>query len=254
MSRHELLSPEGLRIDGRRWNELRRFEARLSTTTAADGSSYVEWGNTKIICSVSGPNEPKNGANRSQDRATVTVEVCFAAFSGNERKKRAKSDRRIQEMQTALQRTFAEAILTNLHPRSEIVITLHILSQDGSVLATCINACTLALIDAGIPMSDYVVACTAGSHSARSGNNPEVEGEGPLLDMNNVEESDLPGVTIATIGNSEKITLLQLETKVRLERLEGMMAVALDGCGKLKEIMDDIVRTHGNEMARRGAL
>lgn len=162
--------------------------------------------------------------------------------------------RRVQEMQTALQRTFAEAILTNLHPRSEILITLHILSQDGSVLATCINACTLALIDAGIPMSDYVVACTAGSHSVRSGTNFEVEGEDPLLDMNNIEESDLPGVTIATIGNSEKITLLQLETKVRLERLEGMMAVALDGCGKLKEVMDDIVRTYGNEMARRGAL
>lgn len=92
-SRHELLSPEGLRIDGRRWNDLRRFEARLSTTTAADGSSYIEWGNTKILCTVTGPVEPKIGANRSQDGATVLVEVCFAAFSGNDRKKRARGDK-----------------------------------------------------------------------------------------------------------------------------------------------------------------
>lgn len=157
-------------------------------------------------------------------------------------------------MQTALQRTFSEAILTQLHPRSEILITLHILSQDGSVLATCVNACTLALIDAGIPMSDYVVACTAGSHSVRSGNNPEDEGEDPLLDMNNLEESDLPNITVGTIGGGEKIALLQLETKVKLGRLEGMMAVALDGCEKLRELMDEIVRAHGNEMVRRSAL
>lgn len=157
-------------------------------------------------------------------------------------------------MQTALQRTFSEAILTQLHPRSEILITLHILSQDGSVLAACVNACTLALVDAGVPMSDYVVACTAGSYFVRGGNNPEDEGEDPLLDMNNLEEADLPSVTVGTIGGGEKITLLQLETKVRLEKLEGMMAVALDGCGKLRELMDEIVRAHGNEVVRRIAL
>lgn len=157
-------------------------------------------------------------------------------------------------MQTALQRTFSQAILIQLHPRSEIVITLHILSQDGSVLAACINACTLALIDAGIPMSDYVVACTAGSHSLRGENNLEDSGEDPLLDMNNLEEADLPSVTVGTVGGGEKIILLQLETKVRLERLEGMMAVALDGCGKLRELLDEIVRMHGYQMVSRDAL
>lgn len=163
--------------------------------------------------------------------------------------------RRVQEMQTALQRTFSEAILAQLHPRSEILITLHILSQDGSILATCVNACTLALIDAGVPMSDYVVACTAGSHSTgNSKNKSEDEKENPLLDLNNYEESDLPSVTVAAIGGGEKITLLQLEAKVRLDRLEGMMAVALDGCGKLRELLDEIVRGHGNEVATKGTL
>lgn len=33
------------------------------------------------------------GANRGQDGATVLVEVCFAAFSGNDRKKRARGDK-----------------------------------------------------------------------------------------------------------------------------------------------------------------
>lgn len=156
-------------------------------------------------------------------------------------------------MQTAIQRTFSEALLTQLYSRSEILITLHILSQDGSVLAACVNASTLALIDAGIPMRNYVVACTAGSHSMR-GDSLEAEGEDPLLDMNNIEEADLPSLTVGTVGGRERIALLQLETKVRLERLEAMMAAALDGCGKLREIMDQIVRIHGYEMVKKSTL
>ncbi|KAH0144035.1 hypothetical protein KCU67_g13278, partial [Aureobasidium melanogenum] len=44
-----------LRLDGRRWNELRRCHGQMSTQAAADGSSYLEMGNTKVICTVTGP-------------------------------------------------------------------------------------------------------------------------------------------------------------------------------------------------------
>ncbi|KAL7267271.1 Exosome non-catalytic core component [Rhizina undulata] len=250
MSRYELLSPEGLRIDGRRWNELRRFSAQMSTQSTADGSSYVETGNTKVICTVTGPAEPANRTRTLLDRAWVGVEVVFAPFSGFERKKRGRGDKRVQEMQTALQRTFSQSPLTHLHPRSEISISLHILSQDGSVLATCINAATLALVDAGIPMTDYVAAVTAGCSLKPEGN---AESE-PLLDLNSLEEADLPVVTVATIGGGEKIALLQMENRVHLDRLEGMVAVAVDGCGKVGEMIDGVVRERGEELARTGAL
>lgn len=152
-------------------------------------------------------------------------------------------------MQAALQRTFAACILTSLHPRSEIHISLHILSQDGSILATCVNATTLALIDAGVPMTDYMVACTSASHQGADESNHET-----IMDVNSAEETDLPSVTVATLGGGENISLLQLESKVRLERLEEMLAVAVDGCAGLREVLDGVVRDHGNEMARTGAL
>jgi exosome complex component RRP41 len=85
-----------LRLDGRRWNELRRLQAQMSTQAAADGSSYFEMGNTKIICTVAGPQEQKSGGSggRSQgDKARIEVEVNFAGFSGMDRKKRARSDK-----------------------------------------------------------------------------------------------------------------------------------------------------------------
>jgi exosome complex component RRP41 len=59
-----------LRLDGRRWNELRRLTAQISTQAAADGSSYLEMGNTK-----------------------VQVVINIAGFSGVDRKRRGRGDK-----------------------------------------------------------------------------------------------------------------------------------------------------------------
>lgn len=46
-----------LRQDGRRWNELRRITASISTQPASDGSSLLTMGNTMVVCTVTGPRE-----------------------------------------------------------------------------------------------------------------------------------------------------------------------------------------------------
>ena len=87
-----------LRLDGRRWNELRRIHAQISTQAAADGSSYLEMGNTKVICTVTGPAEARRTAASagSQDsNATVQVEIGIAGFSGVERKRRGRGDKSV---------------------------------------------------------------------------------------------------------------------------------------------------------------
>lgn len=61
--------------------------------TAADGSSFLEQGNTKVICMVTGPLEPAQRSKQLHDRASVTVQVYYAAFSGMERKKRGRNDK-----------------------------------------------------------------------------------------------------------------------------------------------------------------
>ena len=63
------------------------------------------------------------------------------------------------------------------------------------VLQAAINATTLALIDAGIALFDYVVAVSAGLHSTSI-----------LLDLTNTEESDLPHLTVAVMPRSGKVT------------------------------------------------
>ena len=60
-----LLSDEGFRIDGRRPNELRRIQCRMGVFEQADGSAYIEHGNTKVLAAVYGPHEVSMGDNRN---------------------------------------------------------------------------------------------------------------------------------------------------------------------------------------------
>ena len=153
-------------------------------------------------------------------------------------------------MQDTLASTYQQTLFTHLYPHSTIALSLHILSQDGSLLAACLNAATLALIDAGIPMKDYIVACTSGltppapAHLNSSNNNDSGDSD-PLLDLNGQEEQELPFLTVGTLGAGEKVSVLVMESRVQVERLEGMLAVGVDGCKQVRGILDGVVRERG---------
>jgi exosome complex component RRP41 len=259
-----------LRLDGRRWNELRRIHGQISTQAAADGSSYFEMGNTKVICTVSGPEEGRRGGGGGSagDQAQIQVDINIAGFSGVDRKRRARGDkyalhwldyivsislihllsRRTTEMQTVVAEAFVSNLFTHLYPHSTIYVSLHVLSQDGSLLAACINAATLALIDAGIPMSDYIAACTAGSTATYGANDENAD---PLLDLNGMEEQELPFLTVGTVGATEEVSVLVMETRVQIQRVESMLAVGVDGCKQVKKILDQVVRAHGKGVLQK---
>ena len=140
---------------------------------------------------------------------------------------------------------FTHTLFTHLYPHSLITITLHVLSQDGSLLAACLNASTLALVDAGIPMSDYIAACTTGSTASYVDKEEEAD---PLLDLNGMEELELPFLTVGTSGGEDKVNVLIMETRVQMARLEAMISVGLDGCKQIRSILDGIVRAHGKRV------
>lgn len=57
MSGQDLISEQGLRLDGRRANELRRIQCKLGVFSQPDGSAYLEQGNTKVLAAVYGPHQ-----------------------------------------------------------------------------------------------------------------------------------------------------------------------------------------------------
>lgn len=95
-----------LRVDGRRWNELRRLHAQIRTQDAADGSAYLEMGHTKVMCVVTGPSEQQQLQQQQQQRrlagaaqgaqrdvASINVGVTVAGFSSVDRKRRGRNDK-----------------------------------------------------------------------------------------------------------------------------------------------------------------
>ncbi|EJD48999.1 exosome component 4, partial [Auricularia subglabra TFB-10046 SS5] len=230
-SRVEILNEGGLRSDGRRQHELRSLGMQLATQGAADGSALVSHGLTTALAVVHGPREGRLRSLTLHDRAVIDVTVIVAPFSQGERRKRTKGDRRTQELAAAVKATFEPAVQTHLYPRSQIDICIHVLHQDGGVLQACINATTLALMNAGVPMYDYVCAVSTGVFSTSA-----------LLDLTSLEETDVPHLTVGVLPRSRKVTLLSMDTRLHVERFEEIFRLAVEAAAVLHEEMRSAVR------------
>ncbi|KAJ5574274.1 uncharacterized protein N7459_008701 [Penicillium hispanicum] len=249
-----------LRLDGRRWNELRLLQAQISTNPASSGSSYLSMGNTAIMCSVHGPAEGRRGDAGGAGGgagAVVAVDVNIAGFASVDRKRRAGgSDRQSSRVATVLQSAFQSHLHTYLYPHSTISIHVSVLSADGSLLAAAINACTLALVDAGIPMPGLLCGCTAGmSGSASTPKDPRHDELDPLLDLALPEEQELPALTVGTttavpVGenrmddeeNETEVAVLSMDSKMHCTYIETMLAVGIDGCSQIRELLEGVIK------------
>jgi exosome complex component RRP41 len=115
-------------------------------------------------------------------------------------------------------------------------------------------------------MSDYLTACTAGStvNTTVSKATPRPQAglpglsnlvedvEDPILDLNGLEEQELPFLTVGTLGATDKVVVCIMETRMHASRLEEMLAVGVDGCKRVRAIMDAVVRAHGKRVVDGG--
>ena len=226
MSR-QFVNAAGLRRDGRRTHEIRRLRCRFGPIGSCDVSAYVEHGCNKILAVVRGPRALKARSQSQFDRATIKCTYTQAPFAKTEHRKIRSRDRRTEQIASSIQKTFESVVQTRLYPRSEISIEIQVLQSDGGAVAAAINATTLALFDAGIPCSDYVVSCTAGHLDKRC-----------LLDLNYEEESSgAPLVHIAMTPSNSNIVTTNMTSKMSIEAFEETMKLALDGCGQIFDLL-----------------
>lgn len=152
-----------------------------------------------------------------------------------------KQDKRLGEMTNALEDTFKEVIMISTFPRSEIDIFVEVLNSDGGVLAASFNAVMLALINAGIPMIDYLVAVNVGN----------IQGQA-VMDLNRLEEaSNNPSLTMAFLPRSGSVSFMALEPRLESDKLQPCMDLARMGALKLWDILDNqVVRPYVAELSK----
>eukprot|EP00542_Grammatophora_oceanica_P005108 CAMPEP_0194064808 /NCGR_PEP_ID=MMETSP0009_2-20130614/84005_1 /TAXON_ID=210454 /ORGANISM="Grammatophora oceanica, Strain CCMP 410" /LENGTH=206 /DNA_ID=CAMNT_0038717429 /DNA_START=29 /DNA_END=649 /DNA_ORIENTATION=+ len=158
----------------------------------------------------------------------------------------ATTDRRLLEQSIQLQRAMEAAIQLHLFPKSKFEISVWILQDDGSRLMAAMNATTLALVDAGIPIHDLVCACSAGL--SNSGDDSSTT---PLVDLNRKEESSFGGqpavvVPCAMMPSRDTVVLAQCEARLGSTKvLEHVLGAARMACKTVVlDAMQAAIREH----------
>ncbi|MBT8172287.1 exosome complex exonuclease Rrp41 [Candidatus Bathyarchaeota archaeon] len=228
----KLIDKKGIRLDGRKIDELRPVKMEVGVLPNADGSAYLEQGRNKILVGVYGPKEAHPRHIARQDRAVIQCRYHMAPFSVDERKSPAPG-RRDVELSKVIREALEPAIFLEYYPRTSIQVFIEILQADGGTRCAGITAAALALADAGIPMRDLVVACAAG----KAGGKIALD----LMDTEDkVGEADVP---IAFMPNLNAITLLQMDGNLSVEEFKSAIDVALSGCNKLYELQKEALKS-----------
>ncbi|KAH8555206.1 ribosomal protein S5 domain 2-type protein [Umbelopsis sp. PMI_123] len=140
------------RSDGRtEASQLRAFSASQSLLNRADGSSKFSFGESTVVASVVGPAEVKI-RDEKMDEATVELIVRPAVGFPTTKDK---------VLEHALRQAVEPTILSGMMPRTLIQIVVQIEQVDGNILSTTVNAISLAMLDAGLPMSSLVASVSA---------------------------------------------------------------------------------------------
>lgn len=219
------------RFDGREANELRPIKIETGILPNADGSAYIEMGRNKVLVGVFGPREMHPKRLSKPDRATLRCRYHMSPFSVSPRRSPAPS-RRDTEIGMVMGWALEPAVFLDRYPRAVIDVFAEILEADGGTRTACINAATVALVDAGIPMRDLVASCAAGKVDNQL-----------VLDLGDKEdkegEADVP---VAYMPKLEKITLLQMDGILPKGEFKDCVDLAVEGCKQIYEIQREALK------------
>ena len=228
----KLMDKKGVRLDGRKSDELRPVKLQVGVLPNADGSAYIEHGKNKILVGVYGPREmhPKHLA--MSDRMVIRCRYHMAPFSVPERKSPAPSRREV-ELSKVIRECLEPSVFVDLYPRTGIDVFVEVLQADGGTRCASITAASLAIADAGVPLRDLVVACAAG----------KVE-DSVVLDLFDIEDKlGAADVPVAYMPNLNAVTLLQMDGVLTPGEFETAVNMAVEGCKKIYALQKEALKT-----------
>jgi exosome complex component RRP41 len=228
----KLIDKKGIRLDGRKSNELRPLKLQVGVLPNADGSAYIEHGKNKILAAAFGPREVHPKHLMLQDRMVLKVRYHMAPFSVQERKSPAPSRREV-ELSKVIKESLEPALFLELYPRTGVDVFIEVLQADGGTRCASITAAALAIADAGVPMRDLVVGCAAGKVD-----------DTVVLDLYDAEDKlGAADVPVAFMPSLNAVTLLQMDGMLTPEEFEKAINMAIDGCKEIYAMQKEALKT-----------
>ncbi|KAK6109012.1 3' exoribonuclease family domain 1 protein [Brugia pahangi] len=125
------------------------------------GTVYVEFGSTKIICSVDGPKEITKSTDVDPTEGQIYVflkNVSAESNSVSGSNSFSASNKENNRIRNAIESALRSIVCLELFCKAQIDVEITVLNDDGGVLAASLIASSLALIDSGIQVYDVCVA------------------------------------------------------------------------------------------------
>jgi exosome complex component RRP41 len=234
MSGNEVVyvNEKGLRLDGRKVDELRPIKMEAGVLSRADGSCYIEWGQNKALVGVYGPREALPQHIQDPTKALVNFVYRMATFSVPERRNPRPSRRDI-EISKVCGEALASAIFLERFPNTTIDIYVHIFDSNAGTRITALTAAAVAVADAGIPMRDLISGVAVG----RAGGHI-------ILDLTKEEEDapDAVDMPVAMMPNLRRVALIQMDGLLTKEEWVEAMKLAEKGCKQVYEIQKNALK------------
>jgi len=233
MSKPDKFIIDGKRLDGRLPDQLRPIKIEVDVLKRADGSCYIEMGKNKVVAAVYGPREAFPRHIQDPSRVVVRYRYNMAPFSVEERK-RPGPDRRSIEISKVSKEAFEAVIMKELFPRSVVDIFVEVLQADAGSRTACINAASVALEDAGIPMKGMLTSVAVA----------KVDGVlvlDPMKEEDNFGEADMPFAFLIRGGKIESIALLQMDGRMTRDEIKEAIKLAKKGAMEIYNLQREAI-------------
>ena len=219
-----LVLDEGIRLDGRKTNEIRQIECEIDPLPATHGSALFTRGETQSMTTVTlGTKLDEKIIDEVLNKGSekFTLHYNFPPFSTGD----AKASRGISRREIG-HGNLAHRALKNMMPPDDenpyaIRVVSDILESNGSSSMATVCAGTLALMDAGIKLRKPVSGIAMGLITDKDGKKYAI-----LSDILG-DEDHLGDMDFKVTGTADGITATQMDIKVDGLSFE-IMAKALD--------------------------
>jgi len=230
------LIKDGVRGDGRKFDELRPIKISVGILPNTNGSALIEFGKNKIVAGVYGPREVHPRHLAKQDTGVLRCTYMMSTFAVPERKSPAPS-RREKELSMIIRQALEPSIFLRYYPKTLLDIHIQVLCADGGTRCASIIAASLALADAGIFMRDLVSSVAVGKIQ-------DEQGKGHIvLDLSDVEDKEgLGDLPIAMMPRSREITLLQFDGELSKDELDEAMKLGDVGLDKIYQMQNEALK------------
>jgi len=228
------MAKEIKRDDGRKYNELREMKAKVGVVPNADGSAMFSFGDTIAIAAVYGPKKMHPQHMQNPRKGVLRYTYNMMSFSVTDRIRPGPS-RRSQEISKISEWALEPVLMIDDFPGTVVDVHVQILQANASTRCAGINAASLALAHAGIPMKEMISSVSIGKLD-----------KDLVVDVSKHEEdweigegaTDIP----ISLTESGKMTHIQLDGKIKTEQLKEAVKLAKEACSKIHAVQAEALK------------